>query len=239
MKEFFVKTEDNVDIACNHYQKGNDKVIIIAPGWYMCKDTKPFKDLSEDLAKNYDVVTLDFRGHGKSAGNFTFTTEEPMDLKAVINWARQRYSKIGLLGFSLGGALVVIHSAINKDVDVMVAVSPPADLNKIESHFWKPEAFIPTFKKFDIKENRNVRPGNIFLKKINPADVVHDIAIPSLYIAGENDPTVYPWHTELLYKKSTCKKSYVLFENNNHAEDLYIDSRERFLKVCNEWFSQL
>ncbi len=100
--EIFLQTEDNIRIAVNHYDKGRDHVVIIAHGWYMCKDSNVFKAMSEDFFENYDVITMDFRGHGKSSGFYTFSANEPKDIKTVINYAKQRYSKIGLLGFSLG-----------------------------------------------------------------------------------------------------------------------------------------
>ena len=40
------------------------------------------------LAKAFDVISLDFRGHGKSSGLYTFTDKEPKDLKTVI-YSRQ------------------------------------------------------------------------------------------------------------------------------------------------------
>lgn len=237
MKEFFVKTEDNTDIAFNHYDSGRNTVVVIAHGWYMCKDTKPFRKMSEEFFKNFDVITMDFRGHGKSSGRYTFTANEPKDLKAVINYAKKRYSKIALIGFSFGGALSIIHTAQNKDVDCLITVSAPSDFNRMEYHCWKPEAIIPTFQKFDIREKRNVRPGNPLLDKLKPIDLVHEIPAPSLFIAGEKDPIVYPWHAEELYKKAVKLKELKIFKDAFHAEDLYLYYPDKFLKLCNDWLS--
>lgn len=235
MKECCVQTEDSVKIAFNHYDSGRNTLLVIAHGWYMCKDTKPFKQMSEDFFENFDVITMDFRGHGKSSGRFTFTANEPQDLKAVITYARTKYSKIALMGFSLGGATAIIYTAQNKDVDCLITVSAPSDFDRIENHCWKPEAIIPTLQKFDIKEKRNVRPGNPLLDKLKPIDLVQEIRVPSLFIAGDKDPTVYPWHTEELYKKANKPKELEIFENDFHAEDLYLNSRDKFLKICNDW----
>ena len=76
------------------------------------------------------------------------------------------------------------------------------------------------------------------MKKIKPIDVVSKINVPTLFIAGEKDPTVFPWHTEALYNKAVCKKQYKLFKNANHAEDLYHDFPEEFLNLCVEWFEK-
>ena len=80
-----------------------------------------------------------------------------------------------------------------------------------------------------------VRPSPIMLKKISPIDVVKKIQVPTLFIAGELDPTVHAWHTKMLYKKASCEKKFELFSKGFHAEDLFIYERERFLNLCNNW----
>jgi pimeloyl-ACP methyl ester carboxylesterase len=183
---------------------------------------------------------LDFRGHGKSSGFYTFTANESEDIKTVINYAKQRYSKIGLIGFSLGAAISIIHTAKYNDINSLVAVSAPVGFDKIENHFFKKEAFIPAFKKFELWRSLSIRPGNILLKKVNPIDVIQKIiCAPILFLTGGSDPTVHPWHSQELYNKASEKKSLTVFQDNFHAEDLYINSREKFMSVCHDWFSVL
>lgn len=232
MEEIFLTTEDNVKIALNHYQNNRDEVVIIAHGWFMTKDSKAFLKISEELYKHFDVITLDFRGHGKSSGFYTFTSKEILDLKSVVDYAKKQYSKIYLAGFSLGGAQVLIHSAEYNDVDKIIAVSAPCDFDKIENQIWKKEAFIPTFKKFELKRWLSVRPCVIIRDKIKPIDIVDKITVPTLFVAGKNDPTVHFWHTQKLYEKAVCPKQFELFENGIHAEDLYLDEPERFINLC-------
>ncbi|MEI8390601.1 MAG: alpha/beta fold hydrolase [bacterium] len=236
--EIFLKTEDNTKIAINHYDKGRDFVVIIAHGWYMCKDATIFKAMSEDFFKSHDVITLDFRGHGKSSGFYTFSANESMDIKTVINYAKQRYSQIGLIGFSLGAAISIIHTAKYNDIDSLVVISAPISFDKIENHFFKKEAFLPTFKKFELWRSLSIRPGNLLLKKENPVDVIHKIkSAPILFMTGGNDPTIHPWHSKELFDKAHEKKSLLVFQDNFHAEDLYVNSRERFMNSCKDWFS--
>lgn len=239
MKEIFLKTEDNIKISINHYESGRDTVVIIAHGWYMCKDSNAFKSISEDFFRKYDVITMDFRGHGKSSGFYTFTAKELADLKVVVDYAKSRYSQINLIGFSLGAAISIIHTAKYKDINSLIAVSAPVGFDKIENHFYKKEAFIPTIKKFELWRSLSIRVGNPFLPKINPIDVVQDISpIPVMFLAGEIDPTVYAWHAQELYNKACQLKSIMIFEDNYHAEDLYLNSRNKFLDVCNNWFNK-
>ena len=164
MKQLFATTADNVKIAFNLYQTGHKNVVIICPGWFMTKDSKAFSTLAEDLSEKYDVIAMDFRGHGKSGGLYTFTSKELLDLDAVVDFARGNYEKINLAGFSLGGAIVLIYGAQNSDINRIIAVSAPSDFYKIENKMWHPNAWIPTFKKFEPKRWVSVRPSPVIRK---------------------------------------------------------------------------
>ena len=242
MEEMFIKTSDNTKIALNLYKNGNDSAIIIVHGWFMSKDSAPFKNLAQMLCENFDIISMDCRGHGKSSGKFTFTIKEQSDLHTVVKYAKKYYKRIFLLGFSLGGALVLLHAARFNDIDAVIAVSPPAYFENIENHFWHPRAFIPTIQKFEPKTWFSVRAdlhSLLFCKKPAPANAIENIKVPVLFIAGENDPTVGLWHTQELYEKAKCIKKLEVIKNGIHAEDLFLADKTGFVKTCSEWFDNL
>ena len=233
----FLKTQDNINIAINRFETGHNEVIIIAPGWFMTKDSKSFNQMAKEFAKTFDVIAMDFRGHGKSSGCYTFTAKEVLDVETVVNFARENYKKVYLIGFSLGGGLAIIHSATKQNIDKIIAVSAPHSFEKIENHMWKKEAWGETFKKLEIKRCLSIRPSLILHKKVKPIDVVHKIKVPTLFIAGEKDPTVHTWHTKALYEKATCKKHFELFKDCCHAEDLFLHSKNNFMDICIRWLN--
>ena len=236
MKEILLKTKDNVKIAINHYQQGFDGVVIVAPGWCMTKDSDAFKRIAQMFSEQFDVLSFDFRGHGKSGGWFTFTAKELLDLDAVVKFAKAKnYKKIYLAGFSLGAGTSLIYASKNKDINSVIAVSAPADFGKIENQMWKKEAWSETFKKFELNRFLSIRPYPIPLKKIKPIDIIDKIECPVLFLAGEKDPTVHSWHTKDLYDKALCKKEFKLFENGCHAEDLYLHFEGEFKQICFDW----
>lgn len=235
MLEIKLKTKDKIEIAINHFQNGFDSVLLIFPGWFMTKDCKAFKQISEAFCKYSDVICIDFRGHGKSKGYYSFTKNEIFDIEAVIEYAKSKYSNINIMGFSLGASLSLIAGAKYKYINKIIAISPATNFYKIENHFWKPQAWIPTFKKFEFSRWGSIRPEIPFGKRINPIDIVDKIECPTLFVAGEKDPTVYPWHTEELFKKAICKKKYELFKDCFHAEDLFLDRQDKFVKICHSW----
>lgn len=62
MIEKFLETKDGIKIGINHYENQCGEVIILAHGWFMTKDSHAFKSIAKDLAKNFDVISMDFRG---------------------------------------------------------------------------------------------------------------------------------------------------------------------------------
>ena len=236
MKNCKLQTKDKIDIAINHYENGYDEVVIVAPGWFMTKDSGAFTKVSEFFAKYFDVISFDFRGHGKSGGAYTFTSKELMDTDCVVRYARKcKYKKIYFAGFSLGAAMALIYASKSRFIDKVIAVSAPADFNKIENQMWKKEAWGETFKKFELDRTFSIRPYPIPLCKIKPIDIVHKIKAPTLFIAGEKDPTVHPWHTKELFDKAVCKKQYKEYKNGCHAEDLFLHFEDDFSKLCLDW----
>lgn len=237
-QELFLNSHDNTKIAINHFKAGHKAVVILSPGWFMTKDSKPFNQMAGEFSKDFDVIAMDFRGHGRSSGFYTFTAKEDWDIKTVVNYAKENYEKVFLTGFSLGAALVLIHCAIEQNVDKVIAVSAPHSFERIENHMWKKDAWSKTLKKLEVKRFLSIRPSIIMHKKIKPIDVVDKIKVPTLFIAGEKDPTVYPWHTKALYEKAICKKEFELFENCCHAEDLFLQSGNKFMSICKSWLSE-
>lgn len=238
-KELFLKTPDNKKIAVNHYKTGHKEVVVLAHGWFMTKDSRSFSVMSEIFSADYDVVSMDFRGHGRSSGLYTFSSKEYIDLKTVIDFVKEKdYEKIYLIGFSLGAATSLIHCAAHNDIDKLIVVSAPHSFEKIENHMWKKEAWIPTLKKLELRRMFSVRPSLLVRKKIKPIDIVEKIKVPTLFIAGSKDPTVHCWHTQSLHERAICEKQFELFEDCFHAEDLFLHETTRFIKICKAWFKR-
>ena len=238
-EEIQVITEDNIGIAVNYYNGQKDEVVIVAPGWCMTKDSDAFKKIAEMFFEKYDVLCFDFRGHGKSSGWYTFMAKELIDMDSVVKFAiSKNYKKIYFAGFSLGAGIAVIYAAQNNCISSVIAVSAPTDFDKIENEMWRKEAWGETFKKFELDRFASIRPYPIPLEKIKPIDIIEDLKCPTLFIAGEKDPTVKAWHTETLFNKAVCKKSYKCFENGCHAEDLYLHFEDEFKNLCLDWLAQ-
>ncbi|MEE8360275.1 MAG: alpha/beta hydrolase [Candidatus Omnitrophota bacterium] len=237
MDQLNFKTEDSIDISANHYTSGHDCVLIICPGFLMHKNSTPFISLSQKLSESFDILTIDFRGHGTSNGEYTFTSRESLDLKAAIGFCKERYKKIGVIGFSLGGAVAINEVSENTAVNRLMVISAPADFYWIENRFLTKEVIASTIKKFDWKMVQ-VRFGNILLRKPRPIDNIVKISPrPVLFVHGDKDTIVKPRHSLFLYKKAKEPKRLVKYENCLHAEDVFhSENFDNFISLCLEWF---
>ena len=236
--EEVVSTNDKINIKFDTYNTNHDNVVILAHGWFMTKNSKAFKQMANDFSKYYDVIVLDFRGHGKSGGKYSFGSKEINDLKPVIDFANAKYKKIYLIGFSLGSLISVDYCSKYNNVNKLILVSAPTDFDKIENNVINPNAFVPTLKKIEWDRWTSIRMGNIFDKKIKPIDEIAKIKIPILLVAGGKDPIIYSWHNEELYKYSKSKlKEVFVFKNGKHAEDLYLEAPKTFVDICRKFLN--
>lgn len=233
--ELYLKTSDGIKIAINHFEKKREQVLIIANGWTMSKDSKFIKEMSQLFVKSLDVIAFDFRGHGKSSGIYTFTSKEPEDLKTVVNYAKQLYKKVYLIGFSLGGAISIIHGAYEENLDRLIIVSAPYSFAKINNFMWAKDFLKNPFKKYELKICTTLRPSPVIQKKIKPIDVVDKIIVPTLFIAGDSDTITIPEDTKSLFDKAKCEKKFEIFKNCHHAEDLIYQEKEKLINTCIEW----
>lgn len=232
-------TSDHEGIAYDHYNAGHEKIIVIAHGFFNSKDAVLIKQLKDYLIDTYDVFIFDFRGHGKSTGLFTWTSKEHIDLETVMAYVKERYDKIGVIGFSYGAAVSIQVIVEHDGVKSLVAISTPYDSMKIDYHFWRLDIENDIFFNLgDGGKNKGIRPGPFWLKKEKPIDNVAKIQIPILYIHGEKDWVIKPWHSQALYDKTQSKKRLVIIKNGPHAEYLTRDYFEKFITEVKTWFKE-
>ncbi|MEW6094958.1 MAG: alpha/beta fold hydrolase [bacterium] len=237
-KEIKVKTEDEVEIAFNEIYRGKEKVIIVCHGIKQYKDSPIFTKIAREFEDDYDVINMDLRGHGKSGGRCTLTALEVHDLKAIVDYARKRHKKVGVIGFSLGAATSILEAATYKNIDSLILISTFTKVSKVNLRFWKKPA-LHSIKDHLNDPNLKVKIGNVFLSKQEPIDVIDKISpTPVLFLHGTEDWVIDTSHSQELYEKAKNPKKLIIFENVAHAERLYEKFPERFKKVCLEWFNE-
>jgi pimeloyl-ACP methyl ester carboxylesterase len=237
----YLITPNKHKIAYTYFNAGHKNVVIIAHGFYNSKDAIILQNLAKSLLDDYDVFMFDFSGHGKSSGLYTWTSHEDKDLKTALDFLKNKYTKKGLIAFSLGGSVSINILSKYQLTDSLICISVPSEFNKIDYQFWKLDwkgDLIYTLFTREGRIGRGFRPGPFWLKKEKPLDNVGKIKIPILYIHGEKDWVVKPWHSKVLYEKTNSRKKLVYIKNGTHAEYLIRDNPKELIGLIKEWFSE-
>ncbi|GGS59137.1 alpha/beta hydrolase [Planobispora rosea] len=143
-----LRTQDNVRIDAAHTPSRGaaDLGIVLAHGFTGSLRERPTRRITHVLSGFGGVVSLDFRGHGRSGGESTVGDLEILDLDAAVRHARViGYTRVVTVGFSMGGAVALRHAGImsgaasrsrageaqserdhERGVDAVVSVSAPA-----------------------------------------------------------------------------------------------------------------
>jgi pimeloyl-ACP methyl ester carboxylesterase len=235
------RAADRVTVSFDQYrrrQREGEAAVIICPGFCQSKETPTFQRLSRAVAEaGCDVLAMDFRGHGRSSGRYTFSAREEADLLAVLAWARERYRRLGVLGFSLGAAIAInTASRSPEQMYGLVAVSAPSRFEEIEFKFWTPEAW--RVGVWSWEPGVGCRPGNVWLPKAPPVERIRELsALPLLLLHGTRDVIVSADHSRRLYAAAPEPKRLELIEGGSHAEALFRDDPEGFLRRVRPWLT--
>ncbi len=224
---------------------------MIAHGFFNSKSALLLQELQAALADEYDIFLLDFRGHGNSGGLFSWTSQEHLDLEAALSQVEGEYAKIGVVGFSLGGATSLVAASRQARgarqpgikigrMDSLVAVCSPAAFEKIEYHFWQLDFENDIWYNLagEGRIGKGVRPGPFWWKKERPLDVVQQISIPILFLHGEKDWLIKPWHSQILYDRAAKYKRLAIIQNGPHAEYLIRKNKQETIRLIREWFKE-
>jgi pimeloyl-ACP methyl ester carboxylesterase len=135
---FTVRTSDGVEIRGYHVHKTREpeyarRAVIIAHGGFRSKDLFIKALMTAWLFEEFDIISFDFRGHGESGGYWTGDGKTVADLKAVIDFAKQKgYQRIGVYGRSMGGWTAILETVDHHDVDaIVVAGLPPGFFSEV------------------------------------------------------------------------------------------------------------
>ena len=219
----------------------SDKLLILAHGFTgnMKGPSNIFEKLSRNLQKNgFAVLRFNFRGTPPSEGRFELMTlkSETKDMRAVMKFAKSRgYKQIGMLGESLGGA--IITRSYTKSIRASVFWYPAFDLfdTSLKNYFSKEKQKELSQNGF-IKEGR-FKVGKGFVEEIKKTKLFSNISTitsPVLFLHGDKDTDVPYLQSERAFKFARCKKEIHLIKGADHCfkneQKEAIDTTTKFLK---------
>jgi len=204
-----VRTLDGVILRGWLVKGKTDRTVVAVHGYTSSKwDEGYMKQILEILARNgFNVAVFDMRAHGESSGDYTtLGYRESEDVMRIIDWLEERglASKLGIIGYSMGGAITLMVSSMDPRVKAAVADSPYVDIRS-SGRRWVGRvkglmglllrASYPLIVRFTAARAR-IKPERLVMY-----EYASKIKIPLLLIAGEKDDLVALDEVKRLYEE--------------------------------------
>lgn len=198
-----LQTQDGLKLAAWYVPSKNRAAVIMVHGHKA--NRADMLTRAQVLARHgYGILLLDLRTHGKSEGELiTFGAKEAQDMDAAYRYLLTRpdvdASRIGAVGCSMGGAVVILSAAQNTGIKAVVAESAFAVLSDavpsaISETGLPPIIFAPIVQWFAEREigfkAEEISPIN-YIGKISPR--------PIFILHGGKDLVVMPDSGQRLY----------------------------------------
>src|SRR3990167_2689401 len=190
------------------------KTIIVMHGYPA--DKANLLGIAEFLAKDFNVFLFDFRSFGKSGGRYTTAGYlERNDLLGAIQYLEKEknITKIGLYGFSLGGAVALM--AEHKNVKAIVTDSAYAKLGNMIKHMYSP-FFILKYPLAYLTRFYGILFLRIDVDDVNPVDDITNIKVPILLIHAGKDSQIPVGEVYLLHEANKNSEMWII-ENADHG----------------------
>ena len=220
------RAADGVSLRLTRILTGRRRVILVAPGIFLHRDSVEHRGLARRLAAVADVATMDIRGHGDSEGAFSWGEREPDDVAAVAASLRAHYDRVGGLGFSFGGHHVGMAAARRRAFDAVALVAAPRHLMLLDHS----PLTLGLMESLPLMVRRRRRPTRLAVPRQRPeglTSVIGRIApVPLLIAHGTADWLVPPAHAHALFDLAGEPKTLLMLERALHAEYILVQDPE-------------
>ncbi len=236
-----VRAADQTPIAFTWWRRPSTELIVIAPGFWRVRLARENLFLANHYVRmGFDVVVLDFRGHGDSGGAYSFGTSEPLDLHAVLEplvGENKPYRRFTVLGLSMGGSIAAQALGLFPELPcrALAMISSPADLRSLRPRPWKAGAMRQVSLRNVVRTPR-LSATSVFAKP-PIAETLGHLTMPKLIVTAEGDWLVDPSQGRLLAAAAAPPVDYVHLDlpGNLHADALVKYVPLRLLRTLDRW----
>lgn len=209
--------------------------------------------------KGFVVFRFDFSGHGDSEGELDdiSVVQELDDLECAIKFLKKQPAvdtkRIGAVGHSLGGEIVILEAAKNHfdhgrkafedippqnpEIKAIVLFAPVADYRKFApDHMESFEAA----EKYGFAERASHKIKKRYfdeMKQFRPLDEISKISAPVLVIHGDADDRVDISGSKELVRKANAPKKLVVIPGADHSF-LGYEITTLLISETTSWFSE-
>jgi dipeptidyl aminopeptidase/acylaminoacyl peptidase len=227
------KSSDGLTLSGVFVQGTNEATIILLHGYGRCKE-QMLPQASFLNKAGFNILMFDFRASGESEGKYiTFGQREQADLEGALDYLKNRggvdIGKIGLLGFSMGGAVALMKSGDLPEIKAIVINSTFARFKTVIwqnfREYFRGLPFFPLgwFVLWIIK----YRTG-IYFPVINPIKYLDKLkARPLMIIHGAHDKRIPVDDAFAMYKQAPWLKEFWFVKEAAH-DDVYSMTKDRY-----------
>ena len=188
-------------------------------------------------AAGYNVLCFDFRAHGMSDGRFTSVGHhETNDVLGAVAYVRTRpevdTSRIGVVGFSMGGAASIQAAARCPDIAALVADSAYANFLDAARYSFRVVTRVPHFPIASVAMHWAKWILHVDASRLRPVDVVGRVSPrPILITHGEMDEIVPVRHAVSLFQAADEPKELWLVPGAGHVGARDTDTEVYFSRI--------
>ena len=180
--------------------------------------------------RGYAAFAIDLRGHGESApASKSFGVHEALDAEAAVSWLRkhQHGARVGAIGFSLGGAAMLIGKDGPVPVDALVVEAMYPDIRAAIGN-----RFAAVMGRFGgkmieplLRYQSIVRYG-VWPSEMSPQTRITSINTPVFVIGGEHDIYTPPAETRAIYHAAQRARQLWIVADRTHDTMPLVDDPE-------------
>jgi len=207
-----IRAGDGVTLAGWFVARPSAPAVVLLHGYPANKaDLLP---IAAALASRFAVLLMDLRYFGESGGHATtLGFRERGDLQRAVAWLHSRgYARVGVFGFSLGGAVALLAAADDPRILAVAAYAPFADLRLLGGETYGPLVHLMRISSLVFLGADITRPS--------PVDTAARLKIPVLLIASRQDEQIGFHHAELLRAAlgANSQVEFHVLERGRHGE---------------------
>ena len=179
----------------------------------------------------FNVLLFDFQSYGKSQGVMsTLGMVESEDILAAISYLHSlpatTFSKIGVLGLSMGATAAVLAAARTTDILALVAESCPVDATEVKMD-------VPSEAAREADRLLVEQVFGVDITKARPIKVVQKLAghTAIFFINGDADTITPLSGMQALFNNAGAPKQYWIVPGAQHAQSFDVDPQDYIERV--------
>ncbi len=235
-KKLTLHTGDGYDIAAWDVAPvtASDDAILVLPGY--ASDKGSILPRTAFLGQTHRLLYIDFRSFGESSGKYTtMGLREVEDAMTAVRYLKEQgVKRIGIYGFTMGGAVALMAAARDPAVTAVVTEDAYADFGIVAGD---PYGYLgparPAFAWFAKEFVQLLFRMNV--DAVSPSAVASSIKVPVLVIHSRADASVPIVHADILRSRMKDNANVQFWYTDGNAD---LASRTAFAQALLGFFGK-